>query len=100
MGQNGCFLQVSTRGSKKKIENLQRDNDFGLWKVKMQAVLTQDKSIETLVGDTLMIEILTQVEKIKMVDKGTSSIILCLEDKVIQEVTREKYTTSMWEIIE
>jgi len=38
-------------GSKWDIEG---SNDFGLWKVKMQAVLTQQKCVEALKGEAAM----------------------------------------------
>jgi len=38
-------------GLKWDIEKFTGDNDFGLWKVKMQAVLIQQKCEKTLKGD-------------------------------------------------
>lgn len=44
----GFCLQVSIMCSKWKIKGFYRDNDFGLWEVKMQTILTQDKYIEAV----------------------------------------------------
>jgi hypothetical protein len=41
-------------GSKWDIEKFTGSNDFGLWKVKMQAVLTQQKCTEILKGQAAM----------------------------------------------
>jgi len=48
-------------GSKWDIEKFTRENDFGLWKVKMEAVLTQQKCLEALKGEAAMPAHLTQV---------------------------------------
>lgn len=56
----------------------------------MQAILTQEKCIETLKGESLMLAQLTKTETIVMVDKARSSIILCVRDKVLSEVIKEE----------
>lgn len=88
MGAEGYSLQVSTMG-KWEIEKKFRDNDFGLWKVKMQAILTQEKCIEAMKDETSIPGRLTQAKKIEMMDKVMSVIILVLVDKVLREVDRE-----------
>jgi hypothetical protein len=37
-------------GSKWEIEKFTGSNNFGLWKVKMRAILTQQKCVEALKG--------------------------------------------------
>lgn len=44
----------------------------------------------SLEGDALMFVSLTQANKTHIVDKVRSGIILCLTDKVLIKVTREK----------
>ncbi|KEH28506.1 hypothetical protein MTR_5g099435 [Medicago truncatula] len=56
-------------GSKWDIEKFTGSNDFGLWKVKMQAVLTQQKCVEALKGEAAMSATLTQEEKREMVGR-------------------------------
>jgi len=41
-------------GSKRDIEKFIGDNDFGLWKVKMEAVLIQQKCEKALKGEGLL----------------------------------------------
>jgi len=56
-------------GSKWVIEKFTRDNDFGLWKVKMEAVLIQQKCEKALKGECTLPITMSQAEKIAMVDK-------------------------------
>lgn len=83
-------------GSKWDIEKFTGSNDFGLWKVKMRAILIQQKCVEALKGEAQMPAHLTPVEKAEMNDKAVSAIILCLGDKVLREVARETTDVSMW----
>jgi len=77
-------------GSKGDIEKFTVSNDFGLWKVKMQAVLTQQKWVEALKGEAAMPVNLTQTEKREMIDKAKSVIVLCLGDKVLRDVGTDR----------
>jgi len=81
-------------GSKWDIEKFTRDYDFGLWKVKMEAVLIQQKCEKALKGEGALPVTMSRAEKTEMVDKAMSAIVLCLRDKVLREVAKE--TTSMW----
>lgn len=53
-GERIICLQMNTMSSKLDIENFFRDNVFGLLKVKMKAILIQQKYIEIMKGETLM----------------------------------------------
>ena len=46
-------------------------------------------------GDRAIPVTMTQVEKIEMVDKARSSIVLCLSDKVLRDVAKEPTATSI-----
>ncbi|CAJ2640159.1 unnamed protein product [Trifolium pratense] len=83
-------------GSKWDIEKFTGSNDFGLWKVKMRAILTQQKCDEALLGEAHMPATLTPAEKTEMNNKALSAIILCLGDKVLREVAKEKTAVAMW----
>jgi len=48
-------------------------NDFGLWKVKMKVVFTQQKCLKALKGEAAMSDTLTQAEKHEMLDKAKSA---------------------------
>jgi len=83
-------------GSKWDIEKFTGDNDFGLWKVKMEAVLIQQKCEKALKGEGALPVTMSRSEKTEMVDKARSVIVLCLGDKVLREVAKEPTATSMW----
>jgi hypothetical protein len=62
----------------------------------MMAILTQQKCIEALKGVTHMLATLSDAEKTEMDEKALSAIILCLGDKVLREVAKEKSVVEMW----
>src|SRR4051812_5525188 len=78
------------------IDKYSGNNDFGLWKSKMQVILIQDKCINSLKSEALIPAGLTQVQKTEMLDKARSVIIFCLGDKFLREVAREKNAVAMW----
>jgi len=78
------------------VEKFTGDNDFGLWKVKMEAVLIQQKCEKVLKGECALPVTMSRAEKTEMVDKARSVIVLCLGDKVLREVVKEPTATSMW----
>ena len=87
-------------GSKWDIKKFIRDNDFGLWKVKMEAVLIQQKCEKALKGEGPFPVTMSRAEKTKRVDKTRSAIVLCLGNKVLRDVAKEPTTTSMWSKLE
>ncbi|PNY01887.1 cytochrome p450, partial [Trifolium pratense] len=76
--------ELSTMVSKWDIEKFTGSNDFGLWKVKMRAVLVQLNCEEALLG-TQMLAHLSAVEKTEMNKKEVGAITLCLGDKFLKE---------------
>jgi hypothetical protein len=83
-------------GSKWDIEKFTGDNDFGLWKVKMEAVLIQQKCEKALKGEGWLPVTMSRAKKPEMVDKAGSAIVLCLGGKVLREVAKEPTAASMW----
>ncbi|GJS87799.1 retrovirus-related pol polyprotein from transposon TNT 1-94 [Tanacetum coccineum] len=68
------------------IEKFDGKNDFGLWQIKMCALMVQqgcDVALETLPAD------MKAGEKDALTKKAYSTLILCLEDRVLLEVTTE-----------
>lgn len=59
--------------------------------MKIQEILNQQRCIEALIEETLLSLDLTKVEKVEMVGKVKCAIILCLIDKLLMEVAREKH---------
>jgi len=87
-------------GLKWDIEKFTEDNDFGLWKVKMEAVLIHQKCEKAFKGEGALPVTMSQAERTEMVDKAKSVIVLCLGDKVLREVAKEPTATSMWSKLE
>ena len=87
-------------GSKLDIEKFTEDNDFGLWKIKMEAVLIQQMCQKALKGQGALPVTMSRAEKTEMVDKARSAIVLCLKDKFFREVAKEPTATSMWSKLE
>jgi hypothetical protein len=83
-------------GSKWDIEKYIGVNDFGLWKVKMEVVLIQQKCEKALKGEGVLPVTMSRAEKTEMVDKAMSTIVLCLGNKVLREVANEPTAASMW----
>ncbi|GJW00346.1 retrovirus-related pol polyprotein from transposon TNT 1-94 [Tanacetum coccineum] len=68
------------------IEKFDGKNDFGLWQIKMHALMVQqgcDAALETLPAD------MEAREKAALMKKAYSTLILCLGDRVLREVTKE-----------
>jgi len=82
-------------GSKWDIEKFTGDNDFGLWKVKMQAVLIQQRCEKALNSEGVLPATMSQAEQTEMVNKARSSIVLCLGDIVLRDVAKEPTVESM-----
>ena len=78
------------------IEKFIGDNDVGLWKVKMKAVLIQQKCEKALNGKGALPVAMSRAEKTEMMDKARSAIVLCLGAKVLREVAKESTAASMW----
>ena len=66
-------------GSKWDIDKFTGDNDIGLWKLNMEAILIQQKSEKALKDEGVLPLNMSQEENTEMVDKAMSAIVLCLE---------------------
>ena len=86
-------------GSKFDIEKFTGSNDFGLWKVKMKAVLVHNKCAEALKGAQMSAS-LSDAEKADLNERAVSCITLCLGDKVLREVAKETNVAGMWAKLE
>ncbi|GJZ94011.1 hypothetical protein Tco_0666214 [Tanacetum coccineum] len=75
------------------IEKFDGKNDFGLWQIKMCALMVQqgcDAALETLFAD------MEAGEKASLMKKAYSTLILYLGDRVLWEVTKETSVTGIW----
>ncbi|GKC93451.1 hypothetical protein Tco_1158893 [Tanacetum coccineum] len=84
-------------GAKFDIEQFDGTGDFGLWRIKMRALLIQHgckAALEVLPADMKV------QEKAELNKKAHSAVILCLGNKVLREVTRETTTAGVWSKLE
>ena len=91
---------IQEMATKFNIEKFSGSNDFGLWKIKMEAILIQQGCDEALKGESNMSPTLMHVEKKSMINKARSVIILCLGDKALREVAKEKTAAGIWAKLE
>ena len=79
------------------IEKFGQNINFGMWQLKMQAILTQDGCKLALDGEDKKPADMSS-DKFKDLDyKARSGIILNLTDKVLQEVAGESTAKGMWD---
>ena len=84
-------------GAKFEIEKFDGTGDFGLWRVKMRALLIQhgcEAALEVLPAN------MDAIAKAELNKKAHSAMILCLGNKVLREVTGEKTATGVWSKLE
>nr|GEX30439.1 retrovirus-related Pol polyprotein from transposon TNT 1-94 [Tanacetum cinerariifolium] len=75
------------------IEKFDWKNDFGLWQIKMCALMVQqgcDAALETLPVD------IEASDKAVLMKKAYSTLILCLGDRVLRKVTKETTGAGIW----
>ncbi|GJY91424.1 retrotransposon protein, putative, ty1-copia subclass [Tanacetum coccineum] len=84
-------------GAKFDIEKFDGTGDFGLWRIKMRALLIQygcESALEVLPTD-MEAEARAELNK-----KAHSAVILCLGNKVMREVTGETTAAGVWTKLE
>jgi len=97
--QVASFVGTRSRNmetTKYDIEKFSGENDFRLWRIKMEAILIQHGYAEALKGEERMSESLSSKEKSEMIDRARSEIMLRHGDKALREVARERTAASMW----
>nr|GEW02102.1 retrovirus-related Pol polyprotein from transposon TNT 1-94 [Tanacetum cinerariifolium] len=79
------------------IEKLDGTRDFGLWRIKMHALVIQhgcEAALEVLPAD------MEAQAKVKLNKKAHNAMILCLGNKVLREVTGKTTTSEVWTKLE
>lgn len=69
---------------------LDGQNDFGLWQVKVHAMLVPQGLVEALDGEAGFPKEITQKDKEEILKKTHKALILSLGDKPLREVSKEK----------
>lgn len=96
-----CAVSVDEKisSTKYEIEKFTGVNDFGLRRLKMQALLVEQGLLEALKGPEKMDDALTD-KNTKMIEKTHSAIKLSLGDMVLRQVSKEKIVTGVWSKLE
>ncbi|KAL8481169.1 hypothetical protein ACS0TY_027627 [Phlomoides rotata] len=81
-------------------EKFSGKNDFGLWKVKMKALLVHHGLASALQPDAGAESSISREKKVEIMEKAHSAIILCLGDKPLREVSKEKTAIDVWKKFE
>ncbi|XP_057791331.1 uncharacterized protein LOC131008473 [Salvia miltiorrhiza] len=84
------------------VEKFSGKNDFGLWRIKMKAMLIQQGLAGALNADSEKKDPDAKIDQQmrKMMEKAHSTIILYLTDKVFREVSRESNVVGVWAKLE
>ena len=77
------------------VEKFDRNVNFGLWQLKMEAILVQDGVDLALQGAENISDGTSKEDLAGMDKKARSSIILNLSDEVLREVATETTAKSM-----
>ena len=83
--------------SKIVVEKFDRNVNFGMWQLKMEAILVQDGVDLALQGAENIPDGTSKEDLAGMDKKARSSIILNLSDEVLREVATETTAKSMWD---
>lgn len=94
--QIGAVSMEEMPSTKYEIENFTGVNDFGLWRLKMKALLVHQGCLEALKGEVAMNVALSTAEKTNMIEKAHNTILLSLGDKVLWHVSKETTTSGLW----
>ncbi|PKI75711.1 hypothetical protein CRG98_003854 [Punica granatum] len=92
--------QVKMLGAKFELDKFDRSNNFGLWKIKMKALLVQHGLEGALKGDKKLSADLSLAEKNMVMSKALSVIQLSLLNKVLWEVCDQNSASKLWEKLE
>ncbi|KAK3433708.1 hypothetical protein EUGRSUZ_D01009 [Eucalyptus grandis] len=77
---------------KSEIEKFNRRNNFRLWSIKMRALLTT----KALDGEYESLIIMKAFERVELMERANSIILLNLSDEVLIEVAEKKDAVALW----
>ncbi|WRX08983.1 Integrase [Theobroma cacao] len=89
-------LAMATSSTKYEIEKFNGKNDFSLWRVKIRALLVQQRLLKALKGKEHLPSNLSDGEKDDLMEKAHSVILLVLSDEVLRGVTDEESAAAVW----
>ena len=78
------------------IEKFDGSNDFGLWRMKMRALLGNLGLEEALDGESKMPKVYSKEKKKEIIKKAYNTLILSLGDKILREVSKMETAAELW----
>ncbi|KAK3225087.1 hypothetical protein Dsin_004949 [Dipteronia sinensis] len=83
-----------------EIDKFDGTGDFGIWRRKVKALLSQQKILRAIESPDKLPDSLTQVQKDDMLEMALGTIILNLSDNVLREVNDETTAFNIWNRLE
>ncbi|TXG54059.1 hypothetical protein EZV62_019315 [Acer yangbiense] len=82
------------------IDKFDGSGDFGIWRRKVKALLSQQKILKAIEGPEKLPDSLTVEQKDDMLEMALGTIILNLSDNVLREINDEKTACDVWKKLE
>ena len=82
------------------MEKFTGKNDFGLWRLKMKAVMMQQGLWDVLKSKADADKEKGEIKSQDLQDKAYSTLILSLSDRVLREVSKEETAAGVWAKLE
>ncbi|KAK3438841.1 hypothetical protein EUGRSUZ_C03400 [Eucalyptus grandis] len=81
--------------NKSEIEKFNRSNNFVLWSIKIRVLLTTQGLAKTLDGEDELPIIMKAPERVELMERVKSTILLNLSNEILIKVTKEKDTAAL-----
>ena len=83
-----------------EIDKFDGTRDFGIWRRKVKALLSQQKILKAIEGAKKLPDSLNDEQNFDMLEMALGTIILNLSDNVLREVNDETTAYSVWNKLE
>ena len=93
-------VSVEDGTAKFEVEKFISSNDFGLWRLKMRALLVHQGLDGALKGIGGLPQAMLDQDKKALMEKAHITIILSHGDKVLRKVSKEKIAAGIWSKLE
>ena len=78
------------------IDKFDASGDFGIWRRKVKALLSQQKILNAIEGPKKLPDNMKEEQKNDMLEMALGTIILNLSDNVLREVNGETNACNVW----
>ncbi|KAK3436990.1 hypothetical protein EUGRSUZ_C01833 [Eucalyptus grandis] len=80
---------------KSEIEKFNERNNFGLWSIKMWALLTTQGLAKALDNEDELLTIMKAAKRIDIMERANNTILLNLSNEILIEVANEKNVAAL-----